>query len=71
MIRHPTERLIDKADSAINQEDFDTLIDIYSDDAALVIKPGMSATGHRPRDRDRQSSRDRRSVRRDHPRASE
>lgn len=30
---------------AINQEDFDTLIDIYSEDAVLVIKPGMNAVG--------------------------
>ncbi len=45
MNRHPVELLIEKADSAINQEDFDTLIDIYSDDAVLVIKPGMNATG--------------------------
>ena len=27
------------------QEDFDTLIDIYSDDAVLVVKPGMNASG--------------------------
>ncbi|MHB8473617.1 MAG: YybH family protein [Gammaproteobacteria bacterium] len=45
MNRHPIELLIDKADSAINQEDFDALIDIYSDDAVLVIKPGMNAVG--------------------------
>ncbi len=45
MSRHPIELLIEKADLAINREDFDTLIDIYSDDAVLVIKPGMNATG--------------------------
>jgi uncharacterized protein (TIGR02246 family) len=45
MNRHAVERLIEQADSAINREDFDTLIDIYSDDAVLVIKPGMNATG--------------------------
>lgn len=45
MNRHPIELLIEKADSAINREDFDTLIDLYSDDAVLVIKPGMNATG--------------------------
>lgn len=45
MNRHPIELLIDKADSAINQEDFDALIDIYSNDAVLVIKPGMNAVG--------------------------
>ena len=45
MDRHPIELLIKKADNAINHEDFGTLIDIYSDDAVLVIKPGMNATG--------------------------
>jgi uncharacterized protein (TIGR02246 family) len=43
--RHPIEQLIDEADLAINREDFDTLINIYSDDAVLVIKPGMNAVG--------------------------
>lgn len=42
---HPIELLISKADIAINQEDFETLIDIYSDDAVLVVKPGMNAVG--------------------------
>ncbi len=45
MDRHPIELQIEKADLAINREDFETLIDIYSDDAVLVIKPGMNATG--------------------------
>ncbi len=45
MNRHPIELLIEKADSAINREDFDTLIDIYSDGAVLVIQPGVNATG--------------------------
>jgi ketosteroid isomerase-like protein len=39
------ELIIEKADTAIIQEDFDTLIDIYSDDAVLVVKPGMNASG--------------------------
>ncbi|HEY6095730.1 MAG TPA: SgcJ/EcaC family oxidoreductase [Gallionellaceae bacterium] len=42
---HPIELLISKADTAINEEDFSTLIDIYSDDAVLVVKPGMNAVG--------------------------
>lgn len=42
---HPIELLIREADTAINEEDFDTLIDIYSDDAVLVVKPGMNAVG--------------------------
>jgi uncharacterized protein (TIGR02246 family) len=45
MEHHPLELLIEQADAAINREDFDTLIDIYSDDAVLVIKPGMHAIG--------------------------
>lgn len=45
MGQHPIELLICKADTAINQEDFDTLIDIYADDAVLVIQPGMNAVG--------------------------
>lgn len=45
MGHHPIELLISKADTAINQEDFDTLIDIYADDAVLVIQPGMNAVG--------------------------
>jgi uncharacterized protein (TIGR02246 family) len=43
--KHPIELLIEKADRAINQEDFDTLIKIYAEDAVLVIKPGMNAVG--------------------------
>lgn len=45
MTRHPIELLIEKADDAINGEDFDTLMNIYSDDAVLVVKPGMNASG--------------------------
>jgi len=45
MNRHPLELLIEKADHAIIQEDFDTLMDIYCHDAVLVIKPGMNASG--------------------------
>jgi len=45
MNQHPIERLIHQADEAINREDFASLIDIYADDAVLVIKPGMNAVG--------------------------
>lgn len=45
MNQHPIALLIEKADKAIDQEDFDTVIDLYSDDAVLVIKPGMNAEG--------------------------
>lgn len=33
------------ADDAINREDFDAVLDFYSDDATLVVMPGKSATG--------------------------
>lgn len=42
---HPLERLIEAADAAINREDFDALLEVYSDDAVLVVKPGMNAAG--------------------------
>ena len=45
MAAHPVELLIHKADNAMVQEDFDTLLEIYADDAVLVVKPGMNAVG--------------------------
>lgn len=45
MSSHPIKLLIEKADKAINEEDFDTLMDFYAEDAVLVIKPGMNAVG--------------------------
>jgi len=45
MGRHPVELQIERADLAINREDFDTLMEIYSDDAVLVVKPGMNVVG--------------------------
>ena len=42
---HPIALLINKADTAINQEDFDTLVNFYAEDAVLVIRPGMNAVG--------------------------
>jgi len=43
--QHPIALLIEKADKAINQEDFDTVVDLYTEDAVLVIKPGKTAVG--------------------------
>lgn len=45
MENHPIALLIAKADKAINEEDFDTVVDLYTDDAILVIKPGNHAIG--------------------------
>lgn len=45
MGRHPVIQEIKRADRAINQEDFDTVMDIYADDALLVVRPGLNAVG--------------------------
>lgn len=45
MDRHPIELQIEKADKAIVAEDFDTLMDIYTEDAVLVLEPGRKAEG--------------------------
>lgn len=42
---HPIALLIEKADQAINREDFDTVVDLYTEDAVLVIEPGRHAVG--------------------------
>jgi ketosteroid isomerase-like protein len=45
MNRHPVELQIEKADIAIVAEDFDTVLDIYTDDAIVVIEPGRNVEG--------------------------
>lgn len=45
MMQHPIIQQIEKADSAIMTEDFDTLLAIYTEDAVLVVQPGMNAVG--------------------------
>lgn len=45
MQNHELKHIIEEADNAINREDFVALLDFYSDDATLVIKPGMLAKG--------------------------
>jgi uncharacterized protein (TIGR02246 family) len=45
MNQHPIALLIEKADRAINEEDFDTVVNLYAEDAVLVIKPGRTAVG--------------------------
>lgn len=42
---HPVELLIKEADEAIMREDFETLMNFYSDDAVLVVQPGINASG--------------------------
>ena len=45
MPSHPLQQLIEAADRAITAEDFDTLMEVYAEDATLVVKPGMHAVG--------------------------
>lgn len=42
---HPLHALIQAADQAIGNEDFDALLDFYTEDALLVVKPGLLARG--------------------------
>lgn len=44
-MEHELKDFIKKCDIAIKQEDFDTLMNYYTDDAILVVKPGMIARG--------------------------
>lgn len=44
-MEHELKELIKKCDLAIKQENFDTLMNYYTDDAILVVKPGMIARG--------------------------
>ena len=39
------KKLIDAADKAIKEERFDDLMEFYTDDAVLVVKPGLEAKG--------------------------
>ncbi|WP_345973966.1 SgcJ/EcaC family oxidoreductase [Sulfurimonas sp. HSL3-7] len=45
MQQHAVVKQIEKADRAIVAEDFDTLMDIYTRDAVLVVEPGRNAVG--------------------------
>lgn len=42
---HPLQALIQAADEAIGREDFDALLAFYTEDAVLVVKPGLLARG--------------------------
>ncbi|MEN6391143.1 MAG: nuclear transport factor 2 family protein [Syntrophomonas sp.] len=44
-MEHPLKELINKCDIAIKNEDFDELMNYYTDDAVLVVKPDMIAHG--------------------------
>ncbi len=45
MMNETIKNLIMQADTAIKEERFDDLMEFYTDDAVLVIKPGMEAHG--------------------------
>ncbi len=45
MMNETIKNLIMQADTAIKEERFDDLMEFYTDDAVLVIKPGMKAHG--------------------------
>lgn len=40
-MEHELRELIKECDKAIKQEDFDTLMNYYTEDAVLVVKPGI------------------------------
>ena len=44
-MEHELKEIISKCDLAIKQEDFDTLVNYYTDDAILVVKPDMIVQG--------------------------
>ena len=45
MSSHRLRSVIEAADRAIVAEDFDAVVDVYADDATLVIRPDLNATG--------------------------
>ncbi|MCM3726460.1 DUF4440 domain-containing protein [Neobacillus cucumis] len=44
-MEHELKEFIKKCDEAIKQENFDTLMKYYTEDAILVVKPGRVARG--------------------------
>lgn len=44
-MEHDIKEIIKKCDLAIKEEDFDTLMNFYAEDAILVVKPEMIARG--------------------------
>lgn len=45
MSSHPLRKIIESCDKAITARDFDALMEHYSEDASLVVKPGMIVKG--------------------------
>ena len=44
-MKEEIKNLIAAADKAIKEERFDDLMEFYTDDAVLVVKPGLEARG--------------------------
>jgi ketosteroid isomerase-like protein len=44
---HTLKQEIAKADKAINERDFDTVANCYTEEAVLVVKPGTLAQGRK------------------------
>jgi len=42
---HELDAIIHSADAAINREDLDSIVEFYTEDATLVVRPGLNATG--------------------------
>jgi uncharacterized protein (TIGR02246 family) len=45
MSSHPLRQVIEACDKAISAKDYDALMAYYAEDAALVVKPGMTVQG--------------------------
>lgn len=45
MHAHPLRQIIEACDRAITAKDYDALMENYSEDAALVVRPGMIVKG--------------------------
>lgn len=45
LIKNEIKTVIDTCDQLIHEEKFDELVNFYTEDAILVIKPGMNANG--------------------------
>jgi len=45
MTSHPLRQIIEACDKAISTKDYDALMAYYAEDAALVVKPGMTVQG--------------------------
>lgn len=44
-MNHEIKNLIEQADLAIREERFDDLMEFYTDDAVLVVRPGLQVQG--------------------------